>query len=96
MVPRPSIVVTSLSPSLPIGVTPGCFSVDQHGAGAALREPATEFGAIKLKVVAKHIKQRRIGLGRHRPRFTVDLQLNGHVLDASLQAASAASCHVYS
>src|SRR5262249_12285655 len=29
------------------------LSVDQHGAGAALREPAAEFGAIKFKVVAK-------------------------------------------
>jgi hypothetical protein len=49
-----------------------------------LREPAAEFGAIKLKVVAKHIKQRRIGLGRHRSRCTVDLQANGHVLGISL------------
>src|SRR6516225_8378026 len=66
-----------------------------EGVGAKIRqrrpsarEPAAEFGAIKFKVVAKHIKQRRFGLGCNRPRFTIDLQLNGHVLGASLLAGA--------
>ena len=68
MVPRPSRVVISLSPSAPIGVTQERIgsAVDQHRAGAALGKAAAELGAVETEIVAQHVEQRRIRLGRRR------------------------------
>ena len=49
-----------------------------------MRLPAAKFGTIEPKVVAKHIKKRRIGFRCYRAHRTVDLQLNGHFVRASL------------
>ena len=38
-------------------------AVDQHGAGAALAEPAAVFRSVQFKIVAQHVKQRGVGRG---------------------------------
>src|SRR5438876_5546747 len=53
-------------------------AVDQHRAGAALRQAAAVFGAIELEIVAQHVEQRRVRLGIDRARRPVDLQADGH------------------
>src|SRR5262249_42171337 len=53
-------------------------TVDEHGAGAALRQPASELRAIELEVVAKHVKQRRVRLGRNRTAHAIDFDVGGH------------------
>src|SRR5262249_234949 len=53
-------------------------TVDEHGAGAALRQPAAELRAIELEVVAKHVKQRRVRLGRNRTAHAIDFDVDGH------------------
>ena len=60
------MVVISALPSVPIGVTQERvgLAVHQHRAGAALRQPAAELGAVEEQIVAQHIEQRRIRLGR--------------------------------
>ena len=67
-------------PERPTGVTQERvgLAVDQHGAGAALREPAAEFGAVELEIVAQHVEQRRVRLGRHRAAHAIDFQIDGH------------------
>ena len=53
-------------------------AVEQHRAGAALGEPAAEFGAVQREIVAQHVEQRRIGLRRHRSLRAVDLETDRH------------------
>ena len=36
--------------------------------------PQPNFGAVEPEVVAQHIEERRVGLGRHRAAHPVDLQ----------------------
>src|SRR5216110_522739 len=40
------------------------FAVDQHGAGPALGETATELRAVQLQVVAQDVQERRVGRDR--------------------------------
>src|SRR5262245_10843896 len=54
------------------------LAVDQHGAGAALRQSAAELGAVELEIVAQHVEQRRVGLGRNRAAHAVDFEIDGH------------------
>ena len=42
------------------------LAVDQHRAGAALREPAAELRAVQLEVVAQDVEQRGVRLDRRR------------------------------
>ena len=63
-------------------------AVDQHRAGAALREPAAELGAVELEIVAQDIKQRRVRLGVDRAGTAVDLQADGHGVRVSSPARS--------
>ena len=37
-------------------------AIDQHGAGAALAQPAAELGAGETEVVAQHVEQRFVGI----------------------------------
>src|SRR5262249_60222616 len=48
------------------------LAVDQHGAGAALRQLAAEFRAIELEIVAKHVEQRRVRLGGNRAAHPIE------------------------
>src|SRR5215831_20145163 len=59
-------------------------AVDEHRAGAALREPAAELCAVKLEIIAQHIEQRGVRLGLHRAGRPVDLQADGHARLLSL------------
>ena len=79
-VPRPSMVVISLFSSRADRRDAGAhrLAVDQHRAGAALRQPAAELGAVELEIVAQHVEQRRVGLGRNRAAHAVDFQADGH------------------
>ena len=49
-------------------------AVDQHGAGAALAEPAAVFRAVQCEVVAQHVEQRGVGRGRDLMGLAVDGQ----------------------
>src|SRR5262245_388673 len=55
-----------------------CLAVDQHGAGAALRQSTAELGAVELEIVAQHVEQRRVGLGRDRAAHAVDFEIDRH------------------
>jgi len=50
-------------------------AVDQHRAGAALRQAAAVFGAIELEIVAQHVEQRRVRLGIDRARRPLTFRL---------------------
>ena len=50
------------------------LAVHHHRAGAALTEPAAEFGGVELEILAQHIEQRRIRIGIDLVIVTVDLQ----------------------
>ena len=50
------------------------LAVDDHRAGAALAEPAAEFGGVELEIVAQHIEQRRIRIRIDLVIATIDLQ----------------------
>src|SRR6185437_181631 len=50
------------------------LAVDDHGAGAALAEAATEFRGVEFQVVAEHVEQRRIRIGVDLMILTIDLQ----------------------
>src|SRR4051794_35621747 len=63
-------------------------AVDQYRAGAALREPAAELGAVKLEIVAQNVKQRSVRLGIDRAGTAVDLQADGHRLLVSSPGCS--------
>src|SRR6267378_4322996 len=56
------------------------LAVDQHGARAALGEPAAELRAVQLQVVAQDVKERRVGRDRrHLSRRAVHPQCEvGH------------------
>ena len=41
----------------------GGLVVDEHGAGAALPQPAAELGAVEAEIVAQGVEQRRIRVG---------------------------------
>src|SRR5262249_8950197 len=71
------------------------LAVDQHRSGAALGKPAAEFGAVERKVVAQHVEQRRIRLGRHRAALAVDVQTDGHGVKISLSGGGAAAFLAY-
>jgi hypothetical protein len=45
-----------------------------HGAGAALRQPATEMRIVQSDIVAQGIEQRHVGIGIDRVRRAVDAQ----------------------
>src|SRR5207302_10375846 len=58
-------------------------AVDEHRAGAALTKPAAELGGIEAKLIAQHVEQRRVRLGRHAVHRTVHLEADSH--DAKLR-----------
>ncbi len=60
------------------------LAVHQHRAGAALGQPAAELGAVERQVVAQHIEQRGVRLGRHAVARAVDFQIDCHGLGLSL------------
>ena len=49
-------------------------AVDQHGAGAALAEPAAIFRTVQFEIVAQHVKQGGVGRGVDVMVFAVDGQ----------------------
>src|SRR5260221_14398707 len=53
-------------------------AVDEHHAGAALTKPAAELGGVEAKIIAQHIEQRRVRLGRHPVHRTVHLEADSH------------------
>src|SRR5258708_1405856 len=53
-------------------------AVDEHRAGAALTEPAAEFGSVELKIVAQHVEQRRVQVGCHAVHCAVHLETDNH------------------
>ena len=64
------------------------LAVDDHGAGAALAEPAAEFGGVELDVVAEDVKQRRVGIRFDLVIVTIDLQCH-HGLSRCIGSAGA-------
>src|SRR5262249_33812048 len=54
------------------------LAIDEHGTGAALRQPAAEFRAVELEIVAKHVEQRRVRLGGNRAAHPIDFEVDGH------------------
>jgi hypothetical protein len=52
------------------------FAVDQHGAGAALAQPAAKARAGQVKIVAEDVKKRRRGLDLDRVPLPVDEQVD--------------------
>src|ERR1700730_4244739 len=58
-------------------------TVDEHHAGAALAKPAAELGGVEAKIIAQHVEQRRVRLGRHAVHRTVHLEADRH--DAKLR-----------
>src|SRR5262249_677927 len=52
--------------------------VDMHGAGAALRDAAAEFGAGHSEDVAQHPEQGHVGGGIERFGFAVDCERGRH------------------
>src|ERR1700730_11335557 len=58
-------------------------AVDEHRAGAALAKPAAELGGIEAEIIAQHIEQRRVRLGRHAVHRAVHLEADSH--DAELR-----------
>src|SRR5665647_2929825 len=79
------------------------FAAEVHGARAALREPASELGALEPKGVAKGPEQGRVARQVDRLRLSVDLEADLHQLsprcggaDLSLhRMASFQSCLLY-
>src|SRR5438477_5469640 len=64
------------------------LAVDDHRAGAALTEAATEFGGVKLEIIAQHVKQRRVRFRIDLAIVTVDLQCH-HGLSRCVGSAGA-------
>ncbi len=64
------------------------LAVDDHRAGAALAEPAAEFGGVELDFVAQHVEQRRIRIGFDLVIVTIDLQCH-HGLSRCVGSAGA-------
>src|SRR5207247_11057656 len=54
------------------------LAVDEHGAGAALREPAAEFGAVERQIVAQDVEQRGVGFRWDRTTCSIDLEFDRH------------------
>ena len=52
------------------------LAVGEHGAGAALPEPAAELGGIELEVLAQHIEERRRRIGVDLVRAPIDIELH--------------------
>src|SRR4030088_2472717 len=51
---------------------------DQDPAGPARRQPAAEYRAVERKIIAQHVEQRRVRLGRNVAHRAVHLQADGH------------------
>src|SRR5262245_55377199 len=56
------------------------LAVDQHRAGAALRQAAAILGAVELEIVTQDVEQGRVGLGLDRVAYPVDFEADGHEL----------------
>ena len=50
------------------------LAVDQHRAGATLRQAAAKLRAVQLEIVPQHVQEWRVWLDRHRPGLTVHPQ----------------------
>src|SRR5262249_52747715 len=53
-------------------------AVDKHHAGAALAKPAAELGGTEAKIIAQHVEQRRVRLGRNAVHRAVHLETDDH------------------
>src|SRR4051812_26816557 len=53
------------------------LAVDEDGAGAAPALAAAVLGAGELQVLAQHVQERPLGIGRHRPPLAVHGQVEG-------------------
>jgi len=60
-------------------------AVNEDRAGAALTEPAAEFGSVELKIVAQHVEQRRVQIGCHAVHRAVHLETDNHDLKPPLR-----------
>ena len=52
------------------------LAIDDHGAGAALAEPAAVLGSIELKILPQHIQQRGLRVGVDRTNPAIDLEIH--------------------
>src|SRR5262249_16006410 len=50
------------------------LAIEMHGAGAALREPATEMRIAQSELVTQRIEQRHVRIGIDRMHLAVDVQ----------------------
>ncbi len=77
-VPSASIVVTVRPCTALIGVSHErvALAVHVHGAGAALPDPAAEFGAVEIQLIAKHPEERRVLRGVDGDVPAVDAELD--------------------
>ena len=64
------------------GVRP--LAVDQHRAGAALALAAAVLRAGQSQVLAQHVQQRPLRIGRHRARLTVHGQFDSCIHSVAL------------
>ncbi len=67
------------------------LAIDDHGAGAALAQPAAELGAVQLKIVAKGVEQRRRGIDVEPVVLAVDREDDAHEASLRARPASAAT-----
>src|SRR5207237_1619040 len=54
------------------------LAVDQHRTGAALGKPAAELGGVETQIIAQHVEQWRVRLGRHTAHRAIHLDVDGH------------------
>ena len=72
------------------------LAVDQHRAGAALRQPTAELRPGEEQIVPQHVEQRRIGFGRRAVACTIDFETDGHDRGLSLwQELRGAYCALF-
>src|SRR5207237_205426 len=54
------------------------FAIDQDRASAALGKPAAELGGVETQIIAQHVEQWRVRLGRHTAHRAIHLDVDGH------------------
>ena len=52
------------------------LAIDDHGAGAALAEPAAVLGSVELEIFPQYIQQRRLRVGVDRTNPAIDLEIH--------------------
>src|ERR1700690_1368822 len=66
------------------------LTVELHGAGAALRQPAAEMRIVEADIVAQRVKQRHVGIGIDRMGLAVDVEVKFLAHGVSLPGAEPA------